>query len=143
MGTRSRIILLRKTKSDVHLWMHWDGYFAGQGNELCNQLRLLLSKYSNMELDSMLEALDIEDLDLSTESQNFSAEFLSDFMEGHVSYKNDECNDIEYEYIVDFMNGLVFARNGQAPFFVVQFAAICNGFKMEELNTYLDHPLYQ
>ena len=142
MGTRSRIILRRsvgradwRSTRDVHLWMHWDGYFSGQGDRICKQLRDLLSRYSAISLQAMLDALDVPDL--GDESQNFSAEYLADFLEGLAPFKNDTCEDVEYEYTVDFSKGLLLANRNDKTF-VVTFASIQDGFNVSELNEYLE-----
>jgi hypothetical protein len=137
MGTHSRIILRRSTgRNHIHLWMHWDGYFSGQGDQICKQLRLLLSKYSTISLQSMLDALEVPELE--DDNQNFSAEHLGDFIEGHIPFKNDMCEDVEYEYTVDFAKGLLLAsRNGEKTF-VVTFASIQEGFNVSQIVEYLD-----
>ncbi len=142
MGTRSRIILRRSAgradwRSDphIHLWMHWDGYFAGQGDRICKQLRDLLSRYSAISLQAMLDALTVPDLE--DESQNFSAEHLADFVEGLVPFKNDPCEDVEYEYTIDFSKGLMLANRNDKTF-VVTFSSIQDGFNVSELDEYLE-----
>jgi hypothetical protein len=141
MGTRSRIILRRsagradwRSSPHIHLWMAWDGYFSGQGDRICKQLRDLLSRYSAISLQSMLDALTVPDLD---DSQNFSAEHLADFVEGLVPFKNDPCEDVEYEYTIDFSKGLLLANRNDKTF-VVTFASIQDGFNVSELNDYLE-----
>ena len=139
MGTRSRILLRRTSKTPIYLWMHWDGYFSGQGDEICIQLARLLSKYSHISLQAKIDELAIEEL-AEDESQNFSAEFLEDFVEGQTSYKSDSCDDVEYEYVVDCKAGVLLAKhNGHC--YVVHFASIKNGYKvseLEELDEYLN-----
>jgi hypothetical protein len=142
MGTRSRIILRRsagradwRSSPHVHLWMHWDGYFSGQGDRICKQLRDLLSRYSAISLQAMLDALDVPDL--GDENQNFSAEFMADFLEGRAPFKNDPCEDVEYEYTIDFSKGLLLAEHNNKTF-VVTFASIQDGFNVSELDEYLE-----
>jgi hypothetical protein len=101
MGTRSRIILHRTTKPNIYLWMHWDGYFTGQGKNLCVQLKSLLSRYTLEELQVMVENLEVSNIE-SGDYQSFSAEHFGDFMEGKQTFKQDLCDDIEYEYHIDF-----------------------------------------
>jgi hypothetical protein len=114
--------------------MHWDGYFSGQGDRLCAQLRRLLQKYSTASLQAMVDNLPMED----AYSQNFSAEYFEDFIEGRTDYKNDECEDIEYEYIVDFSKGLLIADAvNHDQKFVVLFSSIQDGFNVSTLNDYL------
>lgn len=140
MGTRSRIILRRSAgRADwraphVHFWMAYDGYFSGQGDRICKQLRDLLSRYSAISLQAMLDALDVPDL--GDDSQNFSAEFLADFLEERASYKNDLCGDVEYEYTIDFSKGLLLAQHNDKTF-VATFASIQDGFNVSELDDYL------
>ncbi len=131
MGTRSRILIRRTSQKPIYLWMHWDGYFSGQGDEICAQLVRLLSKYSHISLQAKVDALVVEDL-AEDDGQNFSAEFIEDFVEDRTTYKNDPCDDVEYEYIVDFKKAILLAKH-YSNNYVVQFESIQNGFKVSEL----------
>lgn len=110
MGTRSRLVIKRSIGKPIHLWMHWDGYFNGVGDWLCNQIRLLMTEYTQVQIADYLEDLgDIPDIegDEATDSrgyQNFNTEHLIPFIEGKILYKNDECVDFQYEYILDFVD---------------------------------------
>lgn len=140
MGTRSRILLRRSSKVPVYLWMHWDGYFGGQGNQICKQLCSLLSKYSKADLQSMLDAMECPELTEDDESQNFSAEELKDFIEGHTTYKSDPWDDVDYQYTIDFSKGLLLAEScAYGKVFVVTFKSIKEGFLLSELEDYLEH----
>jgi hypothetical protein len=99
MGTRSRILLRRSSKTDIYLWMHWDGGLFHKGKLLCEQLLHLTSKYSKDQLVHMVELLEIPYTD---RYQNFVVEKFTAFVEGSTEYRNDESGDFEYEYIVDF-----------------------------------------
>ncbi len=103
MGTRSRIIIHRSTKPNIYLWMHFDGYLDGQGRDLCSQLKSLLSKFSPEQLQVMVDELDIPNID-PRDHQSFNAIHFGDFIEGKKLYKQDHCNDVEYEYHIDFMS---------------------------------------
>jgi hypothetical protein len=136
MGTRSRIIIRRKNKPNIHLWMHWDGYFSGQGDRICEQLRNLLQKYSTDALQAKVEDMN---LDTNEEYQNFSAEHLEDFVEGRTEFMNDECDDIEYEYTIHFEKGLLMANAlNCGKQFVVLFSTIQDGFQVSDLDEYLN-----
>jgi hypothetical protein len=139
MGTRSRILIRRTSQAFIHLWMHWDGYFSGQGDEICAQLVHLLSKYSHDDLQNKVDALVVEELIEDDEEQNFSAEFLEDFVEGKTTYKNDPCDDVEYEYVIDFNRAILLAKHYRNNY-VIQFESIKNGFKVSELEN-LDQDL--
>jgi hypothetical protein len=136
MGTRSRIVIRRYNNPNIHLWMHWDGYFEGQGDSICKELMKLMSKYSTISLQSRLEEMDIQDLE-SNEMQNFSGEMLSDFVEGKIEFKNDPCDDVEYEYILDCKNGILLAKRYDQSF-VIPLRFISDGFEASELNNFLD-----
>ncbi len=137
MGTRSRIVIRRSNKSHIHLWMHWDGYLSGQGDCICSQLRRLLRNYSTISLQAKVDALDIADVE--DECQNFSAEYLEDFVENRTDYKNDLCDDIEYEYTIDFSKGLLIVNAlGHNQKFVVLMSSIQDGFDVSSLEEYLE-----
>ena len=108
MGTRSRLIINRRVKKPIYLWMHWDGYFDGVGLWLCNELKALMEKYSISEIKTMIYAIDMED---NTTCQSFKTNDLIPFIEGKTKYKNDTCDDIEYEYTLDIDLG-TFAGSG-------------------------------
>jgi hypothetical protein len=101
MGTRSRLLIRRPGKRTINLWMHWDGYFSGVGTALCKQLLELLTKYTLAQITDMVLALDVKDLD-ADEGQNFDTGDLIPFIEGKKIYKDDLCEDIQFEYILDF-----------------------------------------
>lgn len=98
MGTRSRLILRRKTK-EIRLWMHYDGYFDGVGNNLVDQVKKLLEKYTAKQICEMIEALHI-DYD-GKDFETFDQSKLVDFIEGTVTYANNMCDDVEYTYTLD------------------------------------------
>ncbi len=138
MGTRSRIVIRRSNKSHIHLWMHWDGYLSGQGDRICSQLRLLLQNYSTISLQTKVDALEIADVE-EDECQNFSAEYLEDFIENRTDYKNDPCDDIEFEYTIDFSKGLLIVDAcGHNQKFVVLMPSIQDGFDVSSLEEYLE-----
>jgi hypothetical protein len=97
MGTRSRLIIRRKTK-EIRLWMHWDGYFDGVGNDLVKQVKKLLEKYTAKQICNMIETLVI---DYEGDTETFDQNQLADFIEGKVTYANDMCDDVEYTYTLD------------------------------------------
>jgi hypothetical protein len=99
MGTRSRLIIYRRTGPPIYLWMHWDGYFSGVGDDLCKQIKLLLEKYTIEQIHTMLDALDLKKVE---EYQDFKTEDLIAFIEGKTTYGYDDCSDIAYEYELDF-----------------------------------------
>ncbi len=101
MGTRSRVILRRGAKTPIYLWMHWDGYYSGQGNALAKSLVSLLRKYTPEDLLELVATLEVEYLP-EDQSQNFSGEHLYAFILGDMKFYNDTCDDIEFEYIIDF-----------------------------------------
>ena len=136
MGTRSRVILRRTTKPHIILWMHWDGYLTGQGNDFCKQLKRLLAEYTVEELQNMLEVMELGPV--NDEYQCFKATDLTDFIQGHTTYKIDDCDDIEYEYTIDFEKELFLAKSCSYQMtFVVTFDMIRNGFLVGDLETYL------
>jgi hypothetical protein len=99
MGTRSKLLIVRKHKPDIHLWMRCDGYFNGVGDDICNQLKALLEKYPFGTILEMVNALDLED---EEEGQDFNPNTLIAFLEGAIVYHNDTCDDVEYEYTLNF-----------------------------------------
>lgn len=119
MGTRSRVILKRTTKPDIYLWMHWDGYWEGQGSNLCESLRQLLETYSVEDLQGMLEALEMSDLD--SDYQCFCGKNLADFLLGKTDYKNDYGDDIEYEYTIDMKRGIITGQRFDDPIYALAF----------------------
>ena len=104
MGTRSRLIIKRRTKPTIYLWSHWDGYLTGAGTRLCEQLKLLLEKYSVAELIAKIEALDLEE---SPYCQDFKPDDLMKFIEGECEYLIDKCDDIEYTYKIDLFREFI------------------------------------
>ena len=98
MGTRSRLIIYRSSKRPIYLWMHWDGYFSGVGNDLCEQIKLLLEKYTLEQIHTMLDALDLKK---AHDYQDFKTKDLIAFIEGKTEYEYDDCDDIAYEYEFD------------------------------------------
>ena len=138
MGTRSRILIRRTSKTPIYLWMQWDGYFSGQGDRICEQLSRLLSKYSAISLQSIIDTLIVEEL-AEDEGQLFTAECLEDFIEGRASFKSDPCDDVEYEYIIDCKAAVLLVKHNVFTY-VIHFASIQNGYKvgeLEDLDQYL------
>jgi hypothetical protein len=107
MGTRSKLLIVRKHKPNIHLWMHWDGYWNGVGDDICNQLKELLEKYSMETILEMVNALDLED---DEDGQDFNPKDLIAFLEGTTDYLNDTCNDVEYEYTLNFDHQIFYGR---------------------------------
>lgn len=101
MGTRSRLVIHRRTKKPIMLWMRWDGYFEGVGSWLCKEIKNLLQKYSIEQIETMLEVLNLDDVE---GYQCFSTADLIPFIEGKTKYMNTNCDDIEYEYILNFQS---------------------------------------
>jgi hypothetical protein len=87
-----------------------DGYFEGAGNSLCEQVKLLLEKYSAEEIKTMLEALDLED-HTGSEVQHFKTEDLIGFIEGKIIYKHDEDGDTDYVYDLDFRHKYMYGKD--------------------------------
>jgi hypothetical protein len=102
MGTRSRLQIKRYTKKDIYLWIHFDGYFDGVGRSVCEQVKLLLEKYTPAQVQEMVEALDVHE---ATKFADFRTEDLIPFIEGKTDYTNNECDDIEFHYTLDFKAG--------------------------------------
>ncbi len=98
MGTRSKLIIRRRSSSkpDIHLWMHWDGYFDGVGNDLVNQITLMLAKYSPEKIREMIIAAHADE-----DGEPFDPDHLIEFLEGSIKYFFNDCDDIEYKYILD------------------------------------------
>jgi hypothetical protein len=98
MGTRSKLIIRRRksSKPDIHLWMHWDGYFEGVGNTLANQIALMLAKYSPEQICETIIAADANE-----DGEPFDSSHLMEFLEGSVQCFFNDCDDIEYEYVLD------------------------------------------
>lgn len=119
MGTRSRVILKRTTKPDIYLWMHWDGYWEGQGGNLCESLRQLLETYTPQDLETMLEALHVSNL--GSDYQCFCGTKLADFLLGNTVFKNDDCNDIEYEYVIDIRQETIRGQRFDDPVYTLTF----------------------
>ena len=105
MGTSSRLVIARRNSADINFWIHWDGYFSGVGNDLCEQLKVLLEKYTVEQIIEMLEALSLEE-----EGQNFNTSDLIPFIEGKVSCCEDLCEEFLYLYALDFEEGTLSAR---------------------------------
>ena len=107
MGTRSRLIIRRKTK-EIRLWMHWDGYWYGVGDDLVNQVKKLLETYDTKQICEMIEGLDI---DYEGSPETFNQSELVAFIEGKVTYANDMCDDVEYTYTLDANKRILFGRH--------------------------------
>lgn len=86
MGTRSLLIIYRRSKPLIYLWNPWDGDFSGVGNDLCKQIKLLLEKYTVEEIQVMLDALDVSE---GKDDQRFDPETLMSFIEGKTTYGNN------------------------------------------------------
>lgn len=137
MGTRSRLILLRRTQPHIYLSIHWDGYFNGQGTTLCKQMQKLLAKYSRKELYEMVEQIHMENID---DYQFFSGEHLSAFLEGTQMFYNDTCEDIEFEYVLDCKKGYLsgFSLN-RGITFTLTFPLLKEGITFGELESHLEN----
>lgn len=135
MGTRSRLIIYRASKRPIYLWMHWDGYFSGVGNDLCEQIKLLLEKYTVEQINTMLDALDLKKVE---DYQHFKTEDLIAFIEAKTTYGYDDTDDIEYEYKLDFTRGFLSAisHEGIKTF---TLAHIKSGMNFTRHNTLLGH----
>lgn len=97
MGTHSRIRIIRRNSNDILLWQHWDGYLEGVGDDLCQQIKKLLEKYSIQELLEMVENIEEGETE-------FETTMLVDLFTNKVNVQFDECDDIEFEYILDLQN---------------------------------------
>jgi hypothetical protein len=109
MGTRSRLVIFRKYKKEIRLWMHWDGYFDGVGNDLAEQVKTLLEKYSYEQIVEMIESINIDD-----ESSDFSTFKQTDlvlFIEGKTDYSHNNCDDVEYTYTLDIYKQMLYGRH--------------------------------
>lgn len=136
MGTRSRLIIRRRNRSHIYLWMHWDGYFSGQGTTLCKQMQQLLANYSREELNELVDALQLEDTEYY---QSFSGEHLSAFLEGTKVFANDTCDDVEYEYILDCAKGYLSGISlNNDIIFTLTFPQLQNGLTFGELQSHLE-----
>lgn len=131
MGTRSRVILKRSTKPHIYLWMHYDGYWEGQGSILCESLRTLLETYTAQDLETMLEALDIPDL--GSDYQCFCGTKLADFLLGNTRFKNDDGNDIEYEYVIDMSRGIITGQHFDEEIYTLSFDALKSHIRFEHI----------
>jgi hypothetical protein len=134
MGTRSRVIIYRKSKPAISLWMRCDGYFSGVGNKLCKQIKLLVEKYTIEQIHTMLDALDLEKID---EDEEFEPEDLVAFIEGKTAHGYDS-EDIAYEYKLDFARGFLSGK-GDEGVKTVTFAQIKSGVNLTDYETLLGH----
>jgi hypothetical protein len=112
--------------------MHWDGYFSGVGNDLCEQIKLLLEKYSVEQIHTMLDALDLKKVE---EYQHFKTEDFIAFIEGKTTYGYDDCSDIAYEYTLDFGRGFLSGKGYEDESEVIRtlkFEQIKSGSKLTD-----------
>lgn len=134
MGTRSRLVIRRHTKPTIHLWMHWDGYFCGQGDQICKQIFQLLQQFSEEEVEAKVEALKVED-----GAQTFDAKDLGDFIVGNKVFYNDTCEDVEYEYVLDFRRRVLVANSfNSGECILLTFEQLRNGHCCSEFEDCLD-----
>ncbi len=139
MGTRSRVILRRKAKTPIHLWMHWDGYYSGQGDGLAVAILHLLKLFPVHVLQEKVQNLECADLPEES-GQNFSAEHLVEFVLGTKDFYNDTCEDIEYEYVIDFEKQFLAANplNDGVGAILLTFAMLQEGYKPSDFEKFLD-----
>lgn len=131
MGTRSKLIIKRFTKKDIHLWMHWDGYFDGVGNWLVAEIATLLKKYTPEYIQTLLESLDIIDI---VDGQDFQVKDLIPFIEGKTTYGNDECDDIEFLYKLNFVEQTFIGSDTADDIRALSFAQIKTGTNMSDMD---------
>jgi hypothetical protein len=135
MGTHSRLIIYRASKPAIYLWMRCDGYFSGVGNQLCKQIKLLLEKYTVEQINTMLDALDLEEADTY---QDFKTEDLIEFIERKTTYGYDDSEDIAYEYKLDFTRGFLSGK-GDEGVKTVTLAHIKSDVNLTDYETLLGH----
>ena len=134
MGTRSRLVIRRSRsgKKSMNLWMKWDGYFDGVGAWLCAELKKLLQTYTIPEIRRMIDSLDLED---DKDGQNFNTKDLIPFLEGKTKYKNDPCDDIEFEYVLDADLG-IFIGEGHEEYHILNFEQLRAGNDFTNIRSY-------
>lgn len=106
MGTRSRITIIRRCNENIYLWQPWEGYLAGVGVLICEQLQKLLAEFPIYKLIEMIESI--------TEGYHTvdSTYMLYDIITNKVKVIFNDYSAIEYEYIIDFMEKKVMAKYG-------------------------------
>ena len=126
MGTRSRIVI-RRTRFDIYLWQHWDGYLEGVGADLCAQMKQLLEKYTIEQLEEMME-------NIEEGTEEFSTEKLCDMVAGKVNVTFDHCDDIQYAYVIDMKEGYVgVSWDGHDYLVMLPFELIKLGHTFEDI----------
>ncbi len=126
MGTHSRIVIKRRQSNDIFLWQHWDGYLDGVGNSLCEQIKILLEKYSIQELLQMVENIN--------EGQDvFETSMLEDVFTNKVNIQFNDCQDIQYEYIIDLENQKLLAKHGEYTVLKLNFEMIKNNINFSDI----------
>jgi hypothetical protein len=96
MGTRSILLIRRPLKKVLALWTHWDGYFAGVGLTICEQIRLLLTKHTFEQLVALSERWEVR-----CDGPKWDAEHLAVSWEGSRPFSHDPCTDYQYRYTID------------------------------------------
>jgi hypothetical protein len=114
--------------------MHWDGYWDGVGDWLCHQLKLLLAKYTPEQAQEMVEALEMKELAFM-EGQAFKTEDLIPFLEGKKEYKNDACDDIQYQYTLNFKAGTLIGENVNVETRALMLSQIHAGMMFSSMDT--------
>lgn len=96
MGTRSILLIRRPLKKVLALWTHYDGYFDGVGKTICDQLRLLLTKYTFEQLVALSEHWEV-----CCDGPKWDAEHLMVSWEGLRVFSHDPCLDFQFRYTID------------------------------------------
>ena len=124
MGTRSRIVIKRRTKPHIYFWEHWNGDFEGVGSRICEALHTLLHKYDLAGIQNLIEAKESGDVFWRFEQ----TQDLVDFIEGGVeAYSFCDGDDYLFAYLIDPYEERVRGRNLGEVFTDVTFAQIKKG----------------
>ena len=126
MGTRSRILLVRKNAKDVYLWQHWDGYLEGVGSDVCDEIKRLLQIYSTSQLQELIEGIE-EGL------ETFSTQKLKDVIENNIKVEYDECDDIEYEYTINIYEEYLGVSLSKSWLIKLPLELIKQGYKFTDI----------
>lgn len=103
MVTFAVLRIERRTKPAIILRINKNGYIYRAGDRLCKQVKLLLEKYSIKEIETMLDALELEKY-TDKKVQDFKTKDLIGFIEGKIVYKHyaDEAYILKYDEYFEY-----------------------------------------
>lgn len=165
MGTRGYLVIKCPGRKNIYLYMRWDCYFSGQGDDLCKKLSKLLNEFTEKEIvekvlkiteydedpdHNNMENEEDEDVINSAddyEDGKFTGNFLYKLVKGEKRYKFDEdCIrhfDIEYAYEINLYSNFISVKScgmfGSGKECKIPFKLVKNGVNFSDFEECFYH----